>query len=342
MKVLIVGAGLAGLTAGVLLKRKGWDVRVLETRNEPGGNCADYLYQGVHVHQYGPHIFHTSDMRVWQFINEFTGMNNYLHRVVAKTNLSDKLLPIPYSKATAQELGRELTDEEIRNGFFLRYSEKMWGRPYSEIPASITSRVPLRRDNFDTGYFQDKWQGMPAAGYSALFIRMVDEIGRANVEFAVKEDAWRAWHDSADLVVYTGRLDEFWEYEYGELPYRAVTFEFRRAQPRQGHAVINWCDDRPATRTTDFSYFYDNKNDLTVTCAEYPSVWVPQADMVPSYPMKDFPEAHEKFVQYIGLHHTVPTVFCGRLAAYKYMNMDAVIADTMVGLEKTLGERLYG
>lgn len=342
MKALIVGAGLAGLTAGVLLTRKGWQVRMLETRNHPGGNCADYLYQGVHVHQYGPHIFHTSDMRVWNFVNEFTGMNNYLHRVVAKTSLSDNLLPIPYSKATEQALGRSLTDDEIRSAFFIRYSEKMWGRAYRDIPEAITARVPLRRDNFDTGYFQDKWQGLPAAGYAGMFRRMADEIGGGNIEYGVRENAWREWLDDADLIVYTGRLDDFWEYEYGELPYRAVTFDFRRAQPRQGHAVINWCDDRPATRTTDFSYFYDAKCDLTVTCTEHPSAWVPGVDMVPSYPMKDFPEAHERFVQYTGLHHTVPTVFAGRLAAYRYMNMDTVIADTMARLEERLGTKLYG
>lgn len=346
MKALIVGAGIAGLTAGVLLKRKGWDVRVLETRPFIGGNCADYLYNGVHVHRYGPHIFHTSDQRVWSFVNEFCSFTNYVHKVVAKTYLSDQLLPVPYSKATEKILGRELTDQEIRDAFFVKYSEKMWGRPYAEIPDTITGRVQLRRDTFDPCYFLDKWQGMPSAGYAQMFMNMADEIGHGSVELGVPKGEWQTRGDH-DLEVFTGQLDEYYDLEYGHLPYRAIQFSLRRAQPRTEHAVTNWCDDRPMTRTTDFSRFYDRECEFTVTCDEYPvpyirgNPWAQEHELVPSYPMRDFPEAQAQLEQYLNIKQPDYAVLAGRLGTYWYRNMDAVVADTMVRLERKLGEKLY-
>ena len=340
MKALIVGAGIAGLTAGILLKRKGWDVTVLDTRMHCGGNCFDYIYNGVHVHQYGPHIFHTSDFRVNQFISEFTSLTPYLHKVMAQC-WDNKIYPIPYSKATAELIGRDLTDEEIRQMFFWKYSEKMWGLPFAQIPEAITSRVNLRRDSFDSNYFLDKWQGMPSAGYNQMFMRMVGEIGISRVHLGVQQTAWRHEHEATDLTVFTGRLDEFYDFEFGMLPYRAIEFEFKHAQPRQPYAVLNYCNDMTATRITDFGRFYDRPVDLTVTCTEYPTCWNEDSPLVPSYPLRGFAEPDHQVSQYMGIFPGPRTVLAGRLGTYKYMNMDAVIADTMHRLEQKLGEKLY-
>lgn len=348
MKALIVGAGLAGLTAGVLLRRKGWDLRILDTRNHIGGNCWDYVYDSVHVHAYGPHIFHTNSQRVFNFVNDFGGLTGYLHKVKANVSMynsdgigQEVLLSIPYSKQTEQELGYALTDEQIVGLFFRQYSEKMWGRPFDQIPASITGRVPKRRDNFDPCYFTDKYQGMPSYGYADMFNCMMDAIGREKLELGVRQHAWRAWADDADLVVYTGMIDSYYDLEHGRLPYRAIQFEMRRSQPKSAHAVINWCDSRPCTRTTDFSCFYGTESQITVKCDEYPMPWRPDECLVPSYPMRGFPEADDMMAKYDAMNPGDNVVLCGRLGQYKYMNMDQVIADTMFVLEGKLGTSLY-
>lgn len=349
MRVLVVGAGLAGLTAGVLLNRKGHDVRVLETRTHVGGNCWDYLYNGVHVHRYGPHIFHTNDQRVYKFFTEFCTLTNYRHEVKANIQVfgaggttTERLVSIPYSLQTQAELGFDMTDEEIVQTFFRAYSEKMWGRKYAEIPAAITGRVPKRRTDTNTKYFTDLYQGMPADGYSALFTAMSDCIGRNNIEFGVGAHAWRGFSDEVDLVVYTGMLDSFYELEHGYLPYRAIQFEFRHGKPVSKYSVVNWCDDRPCTRSTDYSRFYPAKEVAATTIgAEYPFDWDPHSDLVPSYPMRGFAHADEIMARYDALSPGTKVVFAGRLGSYRYMNMDAVIADVMFKLESKLGESMY-
>jgi UDP-galactopyranose mutase len=342
MKALIVGAGIAGLTTGVLLKRKGWDIRVLDCREQTGGNCHDYLQNGLYIHRFGPHIFHTGNQRVWKFVNEFASFTPYSHRVLAHTMLHDRPLPIPYSKETERQLGRELMDDEIRVAFFVKYSEKMWGCPFGWIPKAITGRVPLRRENNDTRYFLDIYQGMPAGGYFSLFGRMGGEIQPFNIDLGVTKDYWRSIYKDYDLTVFTGSLDEFYGLKFGPLLYRTIEFEFKHGQPQQEVAVINWCDSRPMTRSTDFSQFYNNKVDFTTICNEYPYQYTGQAGLVPSYPMRNFPEADKVLDMYLNLKQPDNVVFCGRLGTYKYMNMDATIEDTMQRLECKLGESLYG
>lgn len=348
MKALIVGAGIAGLTAGVLLKRKNWDVLVLETRAQIGGNCMDYPYENMHIHMYGPHIFHTSTPRVWKFVNEFSGFNGYQHRVKALVPGWSEPLSIPYSKATAQEIGHDLTDDEIRKAFFVGYSEKMWGVPYDQIPAAITQRVQLRRDSHDVRYFLDAYQGMPAAGYHAMFNRMADEIGRSCVQCCASRVEWQSCAKDTDLLVYTGSLDEYFDLEFGRLPYRTIQFILKRGQPKLPCAVVNYCDwDTLNTRCTDFSRFYEASLDpdpsgFTTRCLELPLAWNWESDLAPAYPMRGFPSVDQQLAQYHGIPPAKNTVLCGRLGAYKYMNMDQTIADTMKRLEEKLGEKLYG
>jgi UDP-galactopyranose mutase len=341
MKALIVGSGLAGMTAGVLLKRKGWGVTVMETRPHFGGNCADVLSNGIYVHTYGPHIFHTNDERVFRFLSEFTTFTDYQHKVMALSHVHDKPVPIPYGDATEEALGRKLTDQEIREAFFVKYTEKMWGCKYDQVPASITGRVSLRRPGNDTRYFLDRYQGMPNIGYTHMFMNMADEIGRCNINLGCRLHAWRSWEHEHDLLVFTGMLDEFYDHTHGKLPYRAISFWIRRAQPPQPYAVLNFCYDIPATRITDFGKFYDDKSGFTVTCEEYPQDWTQTDSAVPSYPMRGFPHADEKLAKYEALTHSSNVILAGRLGAYKYMNMDAVVSDTITKLETRLGEKIY-
>lgn len=342
MKALIVGAGLAGLTAGVLLKRKKWDVRVVETRAHPGGNCIDVFSGNVHVHMYGPHIFHTGDNRAYRFFSEMCGgLTGYLHKVVAQTSNYPDPLPIPYSQRTAQIIGRDLSDQGIEDWFFRLYSQKMWGMPYEDIPDAIKKRVPRRRLDYNTNYFQDAYQGMPSHGYAFMFNRMIDEIGRQNCVFGAKPEEWRSWSAWVDLVVYTGRMDAYYKYEFGPLPYRAIQFRVMHSQSRLPNAVINWCDLRPDTRTTDYSRFYDEPCSETVIGTETPCEWEPHGSLVPSYPMRGFPEVDIAVAKYDTLKPMGNVLLCGRLGAYQYMNMDAVISDTMAKLENRLGTVMY-
>ena len=264
MKALVVGAGLAGMTAAVLLKRSGHDVLVMEKRKDIGGNCIDDLVDGVHVHRYGPHIFHTNDARVWKFVNEFTGFTDYQHRVMA--SIGHKLISIPYSKRTAEELGRDLSDGEIVDMLFRVYSERMWGCRFSDIPPQITKRVNLRRSNSDTRYFMDKYQGMPSNGYDYMFNSMKYALGPCIFTGCADTD-WRGESKNYDLVVYTGMLDEYFDCEHGQLPYRGVDLKFDYNQEHTDHAVINFCHSGAASRMTDYSCFYGYPKD-------WPRPWI--------------------------------------------------------------------
>jgi len=344
MRAVVVGAGLAGMTAGVLLKRKNWDVLVFDTREYLGGNCSDYKRDGVYVHRHGPHIFHTSDLRVWRFINEFTGFTGYVHHVMAHTGDPGTLLPIPYSKTTERVIGRELSDSEIVDMFFRAYSERMWGCPYEEIPPQIINRVNLRRDNYDTRYFQDKYEGMPVNGYTAMFHEMALEVGHVQVLLHSRPNAWRTWAESADLVVFTGSLDEYYDHNCGTLPYRAIGFGFKHNQVQRSYPVVNYCAPGEASRTAYFGRFYDYGQDgaMSTTCTEYPMAWNKEDDsLVPSYPMVGFPEANAILSEYLKIGAPANTIFCGRLGTYRYMNMDVVISDTMARLEQRLGGTVY-
>ena len=342
MKALVVGAGVSGLTAAVLLKRKGYEVFVLESRDHIGGNCWDHKPNNcdVYVHKYGPHIFHTSDETAWKFLNEFTSFNDYKHKVVASI-ANQLIVPIPYSKATEEAMGLVLSDEEIVNTFFKPYSKRMWGCPYEEIPSEITGRINFRRDDHNINYFTDTYQGMPSDGYAIMFKRMVTEIGSSNVLLGCGIDVWRSWAEEADLVVYTGMLDEFHKLEHDRLPYRAVEFIFDMHEQTE-HAVVNYCLPGLYSRTTDFSRFYKDEVSSTILCTERPTAWNPKNDsIVPAYPMVHFPKAEDILVKYKGMYPGKDVVLCGRLGTYKYMNMDMAITNTIDRLEEQLGCKLY-
>jgi UDP-galactopyranose mutase len=342
-KAVIVGAGLAGLTAGVLLHRKGWETRIYETRSHIGGNCFDSLQHGWFVHRYGPHIFHTSNKAVYEFLKAFTKFTSYEHRVLARTHgLPETLLPIPYNKRTEQILGRSLSNQEIVDMFFVQYSEKMWDMAWHCLPEHIRNRVPQRRDNADDRYFTDEFQGMPNNGYSGLFAQMAEEIGWDKIFINVDEDDW-AYYRKPDLVVYTGSIDDYFKVSLGRLPYRSLSFEFstRPWNERLDVAVVNECNlIYPFTRTTDYSRFYEspvNGDPLVAPmCVEYSRPWKQGRDRY--YPMHW--GAGEKLYQDYNRLTTIgpPVVFCGRLGSYKYMNMDETVADTMQKLSSVTSD----
>ena len=333
MKVLVVGSGMSGSTAARLLHDAGHEVLVLESRPHIGGNCADELRDGVRLHTYGPHLFHTSDARVWSFLGRFTEWTSYRHRVVADTRLGR--IPIPWNRRSEALVGRALTDDEIRDLIFVDYSRKQWGVPWEQMPAAITGRVPTRRDNDDDRYFTDTFQGQPKDGYAALFERLLSGIP---VETGTPAEAWRDRAERADLVIYTGKLDDCFHRVHGPLPYRSLRFEHTRARARLPHAVINQCNRLPFTRVYDHRWFSEDPDKGpapgtepgTIITREYPETH--DESNLPFYPMP-FGDGMERSAAYRKLAAAqTRMVFLGRLATYAYLDMWMAVAQTFVKL----------
>jgi len=341
MRAIIVGAGLAGLTAGVLLKRAGYSVLVFDTRYEIGGNCAETVHSGISVHKYGPHIFHTSSEEAYKFISQFTKLNKYVHRVLARTFKSLELLPIPYCLKTELAVGKKLSDKEIKELFFTEYSAKMWGMSFDKLPEHIKNRVPQRRTDNDDRYFTDTYQGIPDRGYNLLFTKMVDYIGFDNVHLGVKPDTYKRFLNGYDLLVYTGCIDSFYDYQFGALPYRTLKFEFWKEDFQQVAPVINECNSiKHYTRTADYSIVtWEPNKKIYVRGIEIPSDYNhKEKDSIPIYPM-NWGDNLELYKKYAALEPSTKTVFCGRLATYQYLDMDKVVLDTTQRINTVLGKK---
>jgi UDP-galactopyranose mutase len=326
MKVNIFGCGLAGITSAILLKEQGHDVEVFETRSHVGGNCYDKQIEGITVHQYGSHIFHTNDEEVWSFLNRYTSFNNYEHKVRANTSLG--LISIPYNKKTAEQIGRDLSQTEIQDLIFKQYSERHWGLKWQNMPTSITNRVPIKRDNWDERYFTDKYQGIPSKGYTTMFKNMLSGI-KVNLNVDKKE----CKKLKADKIVYTGKPDEFYNFCFGKLPYRSLRFEHFKIKKdsifswKKG-AVINECNNLPFNRTMDSSVYLNENLQHTILTRDYPEEHDDSNE--PIYP-KDFGEGMEVYSKYKKLIQSEKDiVFLGRLATYKYLDMWMAIKQVMV------------
>jgi UDP-galactopyranose mutase len=361
---LVVGAGFAGSVvaeriAAVLDKR----VLVIDRRPHVAGNAYDERDEaGVLVHRYGPHIFHTNAARIAAYLSRFTEWRPYEHRVLARVR--GRLVPMPINLDTINSLfGLDLDEnaveawlaeraeprapirtsedvvvskvgQELYEWFFRGYTRKQWGLDPSELDASVTARIPIRT-NRDDRYFTDEFQAMPAAGYTAMFERMLDH---PRISTALATD-WREAKRSvrADHVVFTGPVDEFFGRRFGALPYRSLEFRFETLdQPCfQPVATVNEPDEAvPYTRTTEFKHLTGDVTARTTIVREFP-----RATGDPYYPVPR-PENEARYRQYKALADaTADVTFVGRLATYRYYNMDQVVGQALATFERIVADR---
>jgi len=363
---LVVGAGFAG---SVIAERLAADadkrVLIIDRRNHVGGNAYDhYDDAGLLVHRYGPHIFHTNSQAVFEYLSRFTAWRRYEHRV--KASVDGQLLPIPINLDTinalygltltafdvedffakvAEPVERIRTSEdvvvsrvgrELYTKFFRNYTRKQWGLDPSELDASVTARVPTRT-NRDDRYFLDTYQAMPKHGYTRMFERMLDH---PNIHVLLNAD----YRDVVDVVphrevVFTGPVDEFFDYRYGKLPYRSLEFrhETLNQEWHQPAPVVNYPNEHEYTRVTEFKYLTGQEHPKTSIVYEYP-----RAEGDPYYPIPR-PENAELYKRYKALADETPGVwFVGRLATYKYYNMDQVVAQALATYQRMIGARTNG
>lgn len=359
---LIVGAGFAGATiAERIASQLNKKVLLVEKRNHIGGNTYDFYNEdGILVQQYGPHIFHTNSKEVRDYLSQFTEWNGYVHRVLARVNGKEVYLPINlatmehlYDRTfTAEELHehfaqRRLNLDEIRNSrdvvvsqvgeelyelFFKNYSKKQWGVYPEELDPQVTRRLPVRFDR-DTRYFTDIYQGIPKYGYTKMFEKMLEN---ENIHILLNTDFKKSTHQvKFDKLIYTGPIDYFFDYMYGKLPYRSLDFKFETLdmEKYQNAAVVNYPNDHDYTRITEFKHFYFQMHPKTTICYEYPK---PEGD--PYYPIP-MPECQEMFLKYKKEADKLKNVyFIGRLAEYRYLNMDQVVDEALKLLERIKNE----
>ncbi|WP_216905882.1 UDP-galactopyranose mutase [Synechococcus sp. CCY 0621] len=350
---LIVGCGLFGATFARLATDAGKHCLVIDRRPHIGGNCYTEKQEGINVHRYGAHIFHTSNKAVWSFVNRFAEFNNYINSPKA---ISDgKLYSLPFNMNTFYELWQTRTPTEARQMIedqrFLGepknleeqalslvgkdiyetlirdYTRKQWGKDPRELPAFIIKRLPLRF-TYNNNYFTDRYQGIPIGGYTALFEAMLEGIEvRLNVDFL---DARPQLTSMARKVVYTGCIDQYFHYELGRLEYRSLDFEnsIEELENFQGNAVINYCDTSESfTRIIEHKHFEGASSAVTVITREYPKAC--SGDAIPYYPIND-PANQSLYRRYQELAHSSDNViFGGRLSEYKYMDMHVVIESAM-------------
>lgn len=356
---LIVGAGLYGAVFARQATDAGKKVLVIEKRPHIAGNVYTKEVEGIHVHVYGAHIFHTTRENVWDYVNRFARFNHFVNAPVA--NYHGELFSLPFNMYTfnqmwgvttpqeaadklaeqrsaapvgepqnLEEQALQLVGRDIYEKLVCGYTEKQWGRPCTELPAFIIRRLPLRL-TFDNNYFNAPYQGIPEGGYTRMVENMLDGIEvRLNTDYLADRKQWDAL---ADRVVYTGPIDAFFDYRLGTLQYRSVRFETETLDmPNfQGNAAVNYTDsETPFTRIIEHKWFTfgkdDNGNELpkTVISREYSREWT--VGQEPYYPVNDS-ENNALYQAYKQLAAQIPKVlFGGRLGEYAYYDMDAVIA----------------
>ncbi len=359
---LIVGAGFAGsVVAERLASQADKSVLIVDRRNHIGGNAYDHYDEaGILVHKYGPHIFHTNSARVFEYLSQFTLWRPYEHRVLACVD--GQLLPIPINRDTVNRLyglnlstdaeveaffaARAEPREQVRTSedvvvskvgrelyekFFRNYTRKQWGLDPSELDAAVTARVPTRT-NRDDRYFEDTFQAMPLHGFTRMFERM---LSHPNIKIMLNTD----WREIDGVIpyremIYSGPVDEFFDYRYGKLPYRTLEFRFETVDERQHQpvAVVNYPNDYEYTRVTEFKHLSGQEHPRTSLVYEYP-----RAEGDPYYPVPR-PENAELYKRYKALADATPGVhFVGRLATYKYYNMDQVAAQALALFDRLVG-----
>ncbi len=349
---LIVGAGLFGAVFAYEARKKGKKCLVMDKRAHVGGNVYTEDIEGIAVHKYGAHIFHTSNKEVWEYVQQFAEFNRYTNSPVA--NFHGEIYSLPFNMYTFNKMwgvvmpeeARQKINEQVREAkidnpknleeqaislvgkdiyekLVKGYTEKQWGRRAAELPAFIIKRLPVRF-TYDNNYFNDTYQGIPIGGYTGMIEKMLEGIDvRLGVDFFENREALRA---EAAKTVFTGMIDEYFDYSLGALEYRGLKFETEILETAnyQGNAVVNYTDyETPYTRIIEHKHFEFGTQPKTVVTREYPQKWVRGEE--PYYPMNDDKNngLYEKYKALADKETDV--IFGGRLGQYKYYDMDDVI-----------------
>ncbi|WP_249559121.1 UDP-galactopyranose mutase [Shewanella sp. 8A] len=362
---LIVGSGLFGSVFAHEAKKRGKTVKVIEKREHVGGNVFCEKIEGINVHKYGAHIFHTNDKYIWDYVNTFVEFNRYTNTPMALSN--GNMYNLPFNMNTFNQLWKVVTPQQAKDKIFSQsqefegqepenleeqaislvgrdifetlikeYTEKQWGRDCKELPAFIIKRLPVRF-TYDNNYFNDKYQGIPIGGYNKLIDGLLYGVEvETNVDYF---DNRSFWNSVAKKIVYTGPIDKFFDYQFGKLDYRSLKFESETLEidNYQGNAVINYIDKEYLyTRIIEHKHFEFGNQLKTVITKEYPKEFQEGDEYY--YPINDKKNT-SVFSQYKKLKEDFTNViFGGRLAEYKYYDMHQVIASALNVVEKELGK----
>jgi UDP-galactopyranose mutase len=356
---LIVGAGFFGSICAYELFKQGKRCLVLEKRNHIGGNCYTEIRDNINVHIYGPHIFHTSNEKVWNWINQFVEFNNFKNTPVA--NYKGEIYSLPFSMWTFSKLwnittpeeaeeiikdqGKEITDpknleeqaiklvgKDIYEKLIKGYTSKQWMKDPKDLPKEIIKRLPVRY-TYDNNYFNDKYQGIPIGGYTQIFEKLLNGIEViTGVDYLKSKDEYNRL---AEKIIYTGPIDAFFHYEFGELEYKTTKFDHKKINKKnyQGTAVLNYTDiETPYTRTIEHKHFENSQSDVTWVTWEYPHPYSTE-ETDPYYPVNDA-DNNLKYQKYKNLSQNYSNIyFGGRLAEYKYYDMHQIIESALTFVE---------
>lgn len=359
-EIVIVGAGFSGAVIASCLADRGYNVLLLDRRNHIGGNAYDEVDEfGVLVQRYGAHIFHTGSKRIFDYLSRYTGWNDYQHKVLAQAD--GELYPLPININTlskiyqrsftvaqmkahieesripmdqvdnAEDFVLDSVGRELYEKFFYHYTKKQWGRHPSELSASVTARVPVRYSD-DDRYFQDPYQGLPDQGYNVLFENLLDH---KKIQIELEVDFFQIRnHLKSKFTIYTGPVDQYFDDVFGRLPYRSLRFEYQHfpdMEQYQAAGVVNYTGDEPHTRILEFKQMTLQSCTGTTIAYEYPS-----AEGEPYYPVP-CAESKMAFKKYKKLvEKEAKTAFVGRLAQYRYYNMDQATAAALKFVEDFL------
>ena len=360
---LVVGAGLYGAVFAYEAKKKGKTCLVIDKRDHIAGNIYCENIHDINVHKYGAHIFHTSDKKIWEYVNQFAEFNNYINSPVAR--YKDELYNLPFNMNTfskmwniatpqeakdiiasqiadlnitepknLEEQALSLVGKDVYEKLIKGYTEKQWGRDCKELPSFIIKRLPLRFI-YDNNYFNDRYQGIPIGGYTKIVEKMLDGIEvRLNTNYLDNREEFDAM---ADKIVYTGMIDQFYDYKLGVLEYRSVRFETEELDMEnfQGNAVVNYTErEVPYTRIIEHKHFEFGKQPTTIISREYSSEWKKGDE--PYYPVNN-DKNNNLYQQYKDLaDKEAKVIFGGRLGGYKYYDMDKVIMAALEMCDKEL------
>ena len=353
---LIVGSGLFGSVFAHEATKTGKKCLVIDKRNHSGGNIHCENIEGINVHKYGPHIFHTNDKKIWDYVKQFTDFNHFVYSPLSLSR--GKLYNLPFNMNTfyqlwgtktpaeakakideqvkmygvkepknLEEQALSLVGKDIYENLIKGYTEKQWGRKASELPAFIIKRLPVRF-TFDNNYFNDKYQGIPVGGYNNIIENLLKNIEvRLNTDFPENKDFFES---IATKIVFTGKIDEYFDYQYGKLEYRSLRFESEILETEnfQGNAGINYNDSEfEYTRIVEHKHFEFGNQKKTVITKEYPENWTSEKEAY--YPINN-EKNQEIYLKYKKLSENVNhVIFGGRLAEYKYYDMHQVIASAL-------------